>query len=258
MQVLAQLPPPNDQGGAKALATVLAHAILSGQWVSGDTFPREMDFCQHFSASRNKVRNALATLSGCGLIERTAGRGTVVRDIVDWHLLNPLMSEWLTTLDNPHPSLVREIFTFRLSVEPFVSELAASAAKSQDLARIEAAFDGMCKTANDPQRRTEHADFDVVFHEAIYRATHNLVWRQMGVLLRPLIIALIQRSHHQADSLDDSMARHRHLLEAIRLRQPFKAREAAEKVLARTAQDIGVNPVSWRINPISESDTPSN
>ncbi|WP_242457966.1 FCD domain-containing protein [Halomonas sp. YLGW01] len=238
---LSRLPQPDEAGGANALATVLAHAILSGQWASGETFPRELDLCQHFAASRNRVRNALAALSGCGLIERTAGRGTVVRDIVDWHLLDPQMSEWMAGLESPHPQLVREVFAFRLSAEPFVSELAALAATAQDLARIETAFDGMCESADDPARREEHADYDVAFHDAIYRASHNLVWRQMGLLLRPSIVALIQHSHHQADSLDDSLARHRRVLEAIRLRQPDAAREATERVLARTAADLGVD-----------------
>lgn len=238
---LSQLPKPCEAGGASALATVLAHAILSGRWASGEAFPRELDLCVHFAASRNRVRNALAALGGCGLIERTAGRGTLVRDIADWHLLDPQMSEWLAGLEAPHPQLVREVFAFRLDAEPFVSELAALSATAQDLARIETAFDGMCASASDPARREEHTEHDVAFHDAIYQASHNLVWRQMGLLLRPSIVALIQRSHHQADSLDDSLARHRRVLEAIRLRQPGAAREATEQVLARTAADLGVD-----------------
>ncbi|UYG06621.1 FadR/GntR family transcriptional regulator [Halomonas sp. M4R1S46] len=242
MTTLSQLPLPPDAGGAQALATTLAHAILSGQWASGETFPRERDLCEHFSASRNRVRNALAELSGSGLIERTAGRGTMVRDIEDWHLLDPQMSEWMAGLEAPHPQLVREVFAFRLSAEPFVSELAALAATGQDLARIESALVGMCDTAADPARREEHADHDVAFHDAIYRASHNLVWRQMGLLLRPSIIALIQHSHHQAGSLDDSLERHRQVFDAIRLRDPEAARDATERVLARTAADLGVEP----------------
>ncbi len=256
---LSQLPQPLTTG-ASALANVLAHAILSGQWASGDVFPRELDLCQHFAASRNRVRNALAALSGCGLIERTAGRGTVVRDIADWHLLDPQMSEWMAGLASPHPQLVREVFAFRLSAEPFVSELAALSATAQDLARIEAAFDGMSASASDPARREEHTEHDVAFHDAIYRASHNLVWRQMGLLLRPSIIALIQHSHHHTDSLDDSLARHRRVLEAIRLRKPDDARKATEQVLARTAADLGVNDDGRRLSqaaPLSTRTTPT-
>ncbi|ARS51805.1 FadR/GntR family transcriptional regulator [Kushneria konosiri] len=232
------LPHAPANADAATLAAALAHTILSGRWVCGDTVPREMDLCAHFGVSRNRIRNALATLSACGLIERTAGRGTVVCNISEWHLLDPNMSLWLSRLETPHPRLVHEVFAFRLAAEPYVSELAARAATALDLAQIESAFNGMCDTAHDPAQRGAHIDHDVAFHDAIYRASHNLVWRQMGILLRPSIVALIQRSHHRVDRLDDSLERHRRVLEAIRMRQPDAAREATEHVLARTATDL--------------------
>lgn len=225
---------------ARELATVLARGILSGQWRPGDGFPRELDLCRHFDASRNLVRNALASLTSAGLIERSAGRGSWVREIGDWHLLDPQMSVWMTGLEAPHPQLMREIFAFRLSAEPHVAQLAALAADAEDLARLERALHGMRDSAGDPSRRNEHAEHDVAFHAAIYRASHNLVWRQMGHLLRPSIIALIQHSQHQADALEDSLERHRRVMEAIRLRQPRTARLAAAQVLERTAIDLGL------------------
>ncbi|WP_457807625.1 FadR/GntR family transcriptional regulator [Kushneria sp. EE4] len=253
MTELKHLPHAAADADADTLASVLAHTILSGQWASGDIFPRELDLSRHFDASRNRIRNALATLSSCGLIERTAGRGTIVRDIADWHLLDPNMSLWLAGLDTPHPQLVHEVFAFRLAAEPYVSELAALAATAQDLAKIESAFNGMCETADDPEQRNAHIDYDIAFHEAIYSASHNLVWRQMGLLLRPSIVALIQRSHHRVDRLDDSLERHRRVLEAIRMRQPAAAREATEHVLARTAADLELSgrPTALRPGPLT-------
>ncbi|WP_280547996.1 MULTISPECIES: FCD domain-containing protein [unclassified Halomonas] len=228
-------------GGAPALAAVLARAILSGQLPAGSDFPREKDLCDRFAVSRNRVRNALASLAATGLVERTAGRGSRVREITGWHLLDPLMSDWLTGLARPDPRLVREIYAFRLSAEPQVAELAALAADGRDLARLEAAFAGMRDTAGTGMHQ-QHAEHDVAFHDAVYQASHNLVWRQMGHLLRPSIIALIQHSQHQAASLEDSLERHRRVMEAIRLRQPQAARRAARAVLERTATDLGLIP----------------
>lgn len=241
MNALSDIALPAETGGAEALATTLAHAVLSGQWAPGDAFPRELDLCRHFAASRNRVRNALASLVSAGLIERTAGRGTIVRDIAAWHLLDPQVSDWMSGLEAPHPQLVREVYTFRLSAEPYVTELAALNATARDLAHLEAAFDGMRDTAGDPARREEHAGHDVAFHQAIYRASHNLVWHQMGHLLRPSIMQLITFSHHQADSLNDSLERHRRVMEAVRLQQPDAAYTAAERVLERTAADLGID-----------------
>ncbi|WP_227367708.1 FadR/GntR family transcriptional regulator [Halomonas sp. M20] len=240
MNALTRLPIPPEAEGFSSLAALLARAILAGQWAPGDIFPRELDICQHFDASRNRVRNALASLTSAGLIERTAGRGTRIREIDDWQLLDPKMSDWMTGVETPHPQLVREIHAFRLSAEPYVAELAALHGNAQDLARLETAFEGMRGTADDPEQREAHAEYDVAFHDAIYRASHNLVWRQMGHLLRPSIMQLIQRSHHRAEALDDSLERHRRVMDAIRLRQPDAAHEAARRVLERTAADLGV------------------
>lgn len=231
---------PPHQGGAGNLARLLAQALLAGHWQPGDIFPRELDIGSHFAVSRNQVRNALTSLTAAGLLERTAGRGTQVREMSDWHLLNPLMSEWMTGLVNLDPQLVRAIYAFRYSAEPVVAGLAAQAAEAEDLQRLEMAFEGMTQTAGNIEARAAHAEYDVAFHDATYRASHNLVWRQMGHLLRPSIMALIHRSQHRTDTLDDSLARHRQVLDAIRSRDANSAEIAAREVLRRTAIDLGI------------------
>ncbi|QNI03350.1 FadR family transcriptional regulator [Halomonas sp. SH5A2] len=231
---------PPHRGGAEQLARLLAQALLAGHWQPGDVFPRELDISAHFNVSRNQVRNALTSLTAAGLLERTAGRGTLVRDIGDWHLLDPLMSEWMTGLVNLDPQLVRAIYAFRYSAEPVVAGLAAQAAQAEDLERLDNAFAGMEKTASSVEARAEHAEYDVAFHDATYRASHNLVWRQMGHLLRPSIMALIHRSQDRTDTLDDSLARHLQVLDTIRNRDANGAERAAREVLRRTAIDLGI------------------
>jgi len=231
---------PPHQGGAEQLAHLLAQALLAGHWQPGDTFPRELDIGKHFAVSRNQVRNALTSLTAAGPLERTAGRGTLVRKMGEWHLLDPLMSEWMTGLVNLDPQLVRAIYAFRYSAEPVVAALAAQAAQADDLERLERAFAGMENTAGSVDKRAEHAEYDVAFHDATYRASHNLVWRQMGHLLRPSIMALIHRSQHRTDTLDDSLARHRQVLDAIRHQDTHAAETAAREVLRRTAIDLGI------------------
>ena len=98
----------------------------------------------------------------------------------------------------------------------------------------------MENTAGSVDARDEHAEYDVAFHDATYRASHNLVWRQMGHLLRPSIMALIHGSQHRTDTLDDSLARHRQVLDAIRHRDASAAETAAREVLRRTAIDLGI------------------
>ena len=89
-----------------------------------------------------------------------------------------------------------------------------------------------------------HDEYDVAFHEAIFTASHNLVWAQISHVLKPAIALLVERSNHSADRLNDSMDRHRRVMEAIRLRQPQEAARAALAVLERTGQDLGLEGVT--------------
>jgi DNA-binding FadR family transcriptional regulator len=226
-----------------AIADHLAEAIFSGRYAPGSFVPREVDLCEQFGVSRSTVRGALQTLVGAGIVQRISGQGTRVRALQEWHLLDPRVSDWIARFAKPNPVIQEEIFAFRVAVEPFVASLAARQATAADLAVIERAFDGMIRALERDDLCWEgqsHDAHDVAFHEAIFAASHNLVWAQISHVLKPAIALLVERSNHSADRLDDSMARHWRVLEAIRLRQPDEAARAALAVLERTGQDLGL------------------
>jgi len=52
--------------------------IADGTWAPGDRLPSEKELCDHFSASRTSVRDALAKLESARLISRQQGKGAFV------------------------------------------------------------------------------------------------------------------------------------------------------------------------------------
>ncbi|MDR5890870.1 MULTISPECIES: FadR/GntR family transcriptional regulator [Halomonas] len=225
------------------IADVLAEDIFSGHYGPGDFVPKELDLCERFGVSRSTVRSALQTLVTAGLLTRISGQGTRVRALTEWHLLDPRVSGWMARFAQPNPRIQREIFAFRVAVEPFVARLAAEHATAADLLAIESAYEGMIHALEHDDLHWQgisHDDYDVAFHEAIFAASHNLVWAQISHVLKPAIALLVERSNHSADELHDSMERHRRMMEAIRLRQPEQAAAAALKVLERTGRDLGL------------------
>ena len=58
---------------------VLADGISTGRYVEGEALPTEEQLTRMFSVSRITVRRAMESLHGAGLIERGAGRRTIVR-----------------------------------------------------------------------------------------------------------------------------------------------------------------------------------
>lgn len=230
------------------VADELARDIFSGRYQPGDFIPKEMDICERFSLSRTVVRRHLGLLVDGGIIERISGYGSRVREYSEWKILDPLVTEWMTRFAAPNQEIQREVLSFRLTVEPYVAMTAAGQATAHDLVAIEEAFDGMRRYANhggDPEQRRIHSDFDVAFHVAMFKATHNIVWAQLSHILRPSIYLLIVETNVGTANPEESLERHRRLMESIRLRQPEAAFLAAQEILKGTSRSLDLeHPVA--------------
>ncbi|MCF8480410.1 MAG: FCD domain-containing protein [Rhodospirillum sp.] len=228
------------------MAEQLATDLLSGRWGPGDLLPKEIDLCERFGMSRPSIRSGLQILTSLGIIRRVSGHGTVVEDFEGWDLLDPLMTRWMARHDTPNPRFLSDIFAFRHAAEPYISAMAARAATARDLLAMEEAFHGMEATVRSGRHNLTDihgktfSDYDVEFHAAIYRATHNIIWTRLAHILRPAIMLVVSTSNATAEELRDSLERHRHLMECIRLRQTDETFEAALRVMARTAFDLGL------------------
>ncbi|WP_238984476.1 FadR/GntR family transcriptional regulator [Billgrantia kenyensis] len=228
-----------------SIAEYLAEEIFAGRYQPGEFVPREIDLCERFAMSRSAVRSDLRQLVDAGIIERISGHGSKVREYPEWHILDPQVTEWLARYAAPNPEIQREILAFRLDVEPYVAMTAARRATARDLVAIEEAFEGMGQNLRDagcPEERRLHSECDVAFHVAIFKATHNIVWAQLSHILRPSIQLLVTMSNESASDPEDSLERHRQLMESIRLRRPREAFLAAQAVLAGTADALGLKP----------------
>ncbi|MFC0268936.1 FadR/GntR family transcriptional regulator [Kushneria aurantia] len=225
------------------IAEQLAKSILSGRYQPDDALPGEREFSQSLRVSRGTVRSALQMLVDVGLLTRIAGQGTRVRELTSWHLLDPRLSAWVARYARSNLRIQREVVSFRMAVEPFVTGLAAQHANAFDLLALESAWLGMKSAMEAPDRHYQgrsYTDYDVDFHEAIFAASHNLIWTQISHVLKSAIALSVEQSSHNVAALDDSMARHYCVMEAIRLRQPEAATRAAVRVLERTAIDLGI------------------
>lgn len=225
------------------IAEFLAEGIFSGRYQPGDFVPKELDLCEQFGINRSAVRSDLRQLVDVGIIERISGHGSRVREYEEWNILNPAVTSWMTRYASPNPRIQRELLAFRLDVEPYVAMTAATKAKARDLVAIEEAFEGMGQNlynATCAEERRLHSDYDVAFHVAIFKATHNIVWSQLSHILRPAIYLLVSESNISATDPEESLERHRQVMEHIRARNPRQAFLAAQAVLGGTAEALGI------------------
>ena len=96
----------------------LARRIFSGDLKPGDPIPTETDLVTQFGISRASVRSGLQTLATLGIIERQAGRGTIVLEHREWNFLDPMVTNWMASNEAPNPEFLREVFEFRRTTEP--------------------------------------------------------------------------------------------------------------------------------------------
>ena len=141
------------------------------------------------------MRNVLQTFVAKGILERISGKGTQVHEMSEWHLLDPRVMGWMAHFGRDNQHFERDMFAFRVAIEPFVSSLAARSATVSDLLAIEQAYEGMIQTSRQDDlmwQGRSHNDYDVSFHEAIFAASHNMMWTQLSHLLRPSISLLVE------------------------------------------------------------------
>ncbi|WP_319530682.1 FadR/GntR family transcriptional regulator [uncultured Cohaesibacter sp.] len=224
------------------VAEEMARRVFSGEMQPGAVLPPETEIATQFHISRASVRSALKTLETLGIIVRQAGRGTTVQEFREWNFLDSQVSQWIADYAAPNLGVLHDVFEFRRTTEPLIASLAASRANARDLLAMEEAFEVMEQNWG---RRASHGErdlfttADIAFHEAIYRATHNLVWAQIVHILRPAILLVIRTSNETAEELRESLERHRRLMESIRMRDTEAAYTAALRILCQTGYDLG-------------------
>ena len=117
------------------LVNRLGHQIVSGRFSAIDGLPNEGVLSSELKISRTAVREAIKMLTAKGLVGSRPRRGTEVRPVSDWNLLDSDVLRWLRE-SPPDRRIVVELLELRLGFEPEAAALAARRADATQLARI--------------------------------------------------------------------------------------------------------------------------
>jgi DNA-binding FadR family transcriptional regulator len=151
------------------VAEILGRRIVSGTLTPGTTLPNLDLLAEQFAISRLSMREAIKVLAGKGLVSSAPRRGTVVRPREEWSRLDADVLGWQIG-EIPNAAFIRNLFELRRMVEPEAAALAATRASGSALAAIERAFAAMAASES---HAPESIRADIVFHQAILRASGN-------------------------------------------------------------------------------------
>jgi DNA-binding FadR family transcriptional regulator len=207
----------------------LGHDIVSGRIMTGATLPGDVELMARFGVSRTVLREALKTLAAKGLIVPRARIGTRVTRRENWSLFDADILNWHFECGIDEAFLVH-LSEIRLAFEPYAAGLAAERATIQDVAHLDRLADDMGRENHGAESR---AMADLRFHLAVAEASRNPFMRSVGSLIEAALVGVFKLSAPGSDMREvhhDSVS-HRRIVDAIRDRDPARAREAMEAVI---------------------------
>jgi GntR family transcriptional regulator, galactonate operon transcriptional repressor len=201
------------------------------------------------AASRGVMREVIKVLAAKGLVASRQRTGTRVRPREEWNLLDPDVLAWRQGgLQGQH--LLGRLTEVRLIIEPAAAELAARRAAPEQVREIQAALremrDALDRT---PPDHEAYNDADVRFHRAIVQACDNEVLEQMGAVVTRALLVAFNTAVRVPGLARGSLERHQAILDAIRRRQPRRARAAMSGLVQNTGRAIGKLPRARATRP---------
>lgn len=204
--------------------------IEAGRLKPGDRLPPERDLAQQMGVSRPTLRSGLRSLQTMGVIRARQGSGTYIADGP------PRLGEApLRFLAALHGFTRDEMFEARRVLEVGTAGLSATRATSEQMSAMAEEVASMFASLDQPQEFLIH---DVQFHRAVAAGSQNPVLATLIDTVAELVYETRRTTVERATDLKESAEMHRRIYQAIKARDPERARAemSAHLDLARQAQ----------------------
>jgi GntR family transcriptional repressor for pyruvate dehydrogenase complex len=219
---------PFEGVAAELVVRHVRELIEGGALGPGDRLPPERELALHVGVSRPSVRAGLRALAAMGVVQSRHGAGTFIRG-------GPPMlgSEPLSFLAALHGFSRDEMFEARRVLEVGVAGLAAERATGDQLATISEEITGMYASMDDPQAFLVH---DIRFHRAVAAASGNPILASLVEMVSAIFYEQRRKTAANGRDLKEAADLHRTLYNALRQRDPERARRAMDDHLALARQ----------------------
>lgn len=211
-------------------------ALIRGNLQPGQRLPSEAKLGQQLGVGRGTVREAMKMLSAMGVVESRQGDGTYISDSISPKVINPLLFAVIIESKD-----IEHLYEFRRMVDVGYSVLAAEKATDEDLMRLEQLVNEMEDYRESGQRDVDTlVAMDFEFHYAILDATQNPLMVKIGHMIMEMFRETIRQSVSTLGGVRWTISQHRHLVEALKTRDPVQVREAVIHGLegSQTRQDF--------------------
>jgi DNA-binding FadR family transcriptional regulator len=217
------------------LSTLLAAEIVSGRIDVGQAFPSADEIVNRFGVSRTVARETVQALAMLGLVHVQHGKRTEVCPPEEWDILSAVVQEALRREGMAEP-LLRDLYEFRLLIEPQAAAWMAGHASAEDVARLGELAATMDQLAGREPAVAEVMQADRSFHDLVARASGNRVVAAVSRDIRELIGTLWGFSALEVEQARVVADQHRTIADAIGRRDAEAAAAAMRDHLRWAAQ----------------------
>jgi GntR family transcriptional repressor for pyruvate dehydrogenase complex len=196
----------------------LVSLITKGHLRPGEKLPSERTMATELGVSRQSIREAIYRATTAGLIEVRQGEGTFILSSLKGNMREPL-----SILLTEQAEKVFEFLEIRKLIECWCAERAAEAATPADLKTMQGLVKKMEKV-KPAESAWEKADLE--FHSFIAAATHNVLAMHVMEGLKDSFDTYfrVKKFSTKPERKEALLGQHRRILDAIRQRDPKKAR----------------------------------
>jgi len=195
-------------------------ALLRGDLKLGDRLPTESQLAGKFSVSRIGVREAMKMLSVMGVVEIKRGDGTYIAKNISASVIDPFIFSLI-----PEKKAPEELLDLREMLEIGILEIVLKRATKDDMKKMKEAVELLEKDSKRAEKDSEILnEHNLAFHYAFAQATHNPMIVKIAQALWEIFAFTIKKS--TLKRTEESVKHHRMILEALKEKDPKKARMA--------------------------------
>lgn len=193
--------------------------IAAGDLPPDAKLPSERALQDQLGVSRFTLREGLARLQALGLLRIEHGRGAFVRPDVSRRSFEDVLSPMFS---HRNPQHLDDLMQARALIEGEVAAQAAAGRSEADLALLEAHLADGRRCIDDPSAFGKH-DFD--FHQALAHLAENAFYRLFLEAIATPVSEFLADHALPAPNRRAAADSHQAIVDAIRRRQPDRARE---------------------------------
>jgi DNA-binding FadR family transcriptional regulator len=199
---------------SEQLSTLLAAEIVSGRIGIGEAFPSSEEIVSDYGVSRTVARETVQALAMLGMVNIQHGKRTEVCPAESWDILSATVQEALRREGKAEP-LLRDLYEFRLLIEPQAAAWTAEHGEAQQLAALGALVDKMERLVLADASLGSVMEADRSFHDLIAQASDNRVLAAVSRDIREVIGTLWGISSLDPGDVEHVADQHRRIADAV-------------------------------------------